>query len=141
MLTLPIFTDTIVYGKFLFAIIGCLKGVVRMLVSFLNIFLCPMISLALSYRIRKRKLMFSAEFFVSYCILTVCNMPLTKIMVVMVEKIFDKQVELYSTYYTMLAMVSAVVLPYVWHVFRVNVSASVEINKNDEDREHDKKVA
>ena len=124
-----------------FTFFGRVKGDVFMLVSFLNVFMCPMIALAILYRITKRNLVFSAEFLVNYGILCVCNMPITKFLVVTAEKVFDMKIELYSTYYTMLAIVAAVIMPYLAYVVKTNVSASVEIRKNDEVVRNEQKIA
>lgn len=55
----------------------------------------------------------SVKLLLEYAVFAVCNVPLTKIGVVIVKWLLGKEILIDSGYYTLLAILSAVVLPYL----------------------------
>jgi hypothetical protein len=100
-----------------------------------------MIALGLVYKVKGKKLSLNANFLVLYCGLCACNMPVTKFFVDLLELLTGASINLYSTYYTICAMISAVVIPFLWQVVTTNISASFEIKKNGGESNDKKKAA
>lgn len=81
------------------------------LVIFLNLFFAPCVALWIQSKRNNEELHPSLRFFVQYAILSVCNVPLTKIGVALCKKISGRTISIDSGYYTLLAVLAAVILP------------------------------
>lgn len=80
----------------------------------INLFFSPVIALWIHYKRRGAELASSSvKLLLEYAVFAVCNVPLTKIGVVIVKRLLGKEIFIDSGYYTLLAILSAVVLPYL----------------------------
>lgn len=78
-----------------------------------NLLFVPAIALWVHVKRHNAKFDPSARLLLQYAILAACNIPLTKIGVVIVKRLLGKEIFIDSGYYTLLAILSAVVLPYL----------------------------
>lgn len=101
-------------------------------VVFINLFIVPLICVAISASRNGKKIKWSAEWFVRYGCYTSILVPLAKIAASLLEKAIGQPVELYSGYYTLGAVVLAALLPYVAEVLRKMFNVKCYIEKNEE---------
>lgn len=79
-------------------------------VIFVNLFLIPFISLYIVYKWKQTHPKPNMDLLFQYCILAACNIPLTKVFGFFIRRI-GISISIDSGYYTLLAIVSAAVLP------------------------------
>lgn len=80
----------------------------------INLFFSPVIALWIHYKKRGAEFTSSSvKLLLEYAVFAVCNVPLTKIGIVIVKWLLGKKILIDSGYYTLLAILSAVVLPYL----------------------------
>lgn len=99
-----------------------------------NVFLCPMLAVMLYYKRADKGMKLDAYFLCRYSIFVACNMLITKAMVVGVHAIGKVLISLDSTYYTLLALISAGIMPYLYEIIKKNVKVRCIIEKNDEEK-------
>lgn len=99
-------------------------------VVFVNLFFAPVITLYLAYRNEKEVLRFTAELLCRYCIAVVCNIPLTKMFVVLARYAIRMDISMDSGYYTVAAVISACLL-YLLPIVHKNTRLHVEVSKNE----------
>ena len=113
-----------------------LKGAVNMsefLVSFLNLFFVPVICLHIHRRTVIRVPLNGGELFLRYCIFAVLNLPLTRVFIMLIEKIVGSQIAISSAYYSIAAIVSAVLLPWGVALIRKYVHVRFEVKKHEKE--------
>lgn len=97
---------------------------------FINLFFVPVITLYLAHKNEKKALSFTAESLCHYCIAVVCNIPLTKMLVVLARYAIRMDISMDSGYYTLVAAISACLL-YLLPVVHKNTQLHVEVSKNE----------
>lgn len=95
------------------------------LVVLINLFFVPSIALFIYNKNHNIGFEPSIKLLIQYAVFSSCNVPLTKISVFVFKKIFVKVISLDSGYYTLLAIISASILPYLLDYF-----CEIYINKN-----------
>ena len=103
------------------------------LVSLINLFFVPVICLQIHRRTVIRVELSAGELFLRYCIFTVLNLPLTRVFIMLMEKIVGSQINLSSAYYTIAAIVSAVLLPWSIALVRKYVQIRFEVKKHEKE--------
>lgn len=103
-------------------------------VVFINLFIVPLICVAISANRNNKKIEWSAEWFVRYGCYTAILVPVAKIVASLLEKAMCMPVELYSGYYTLCAVILAALLPYVAEVLRKMFNIKCCIEKNEENK-------
>lgn len=103
-------------------------------VVFINLFIVPLICVAISANRNNKKIEWSAEWFVRYGCYTAILVPVAKIVASLLEKAMCMPVELYSGYYTLGAVILAALLPYVAEVLRKMFNIKCCIEKNEENK-------
>lgn len=111
------------------------------LICAINLLAIPVISLKI-YGVRhKIQWGFNFDTIYWYCLLCVLNLPITRGLSVGVEKIALIKVHAESTKYTVLAIISAILIPYIIEVFQTYLHINVQIEdgrvnkKNNEEKE------
>ena len=104
----------------------------ELLVSFINLFFVPVICLHMHRRTVIRAELSAGELFLRYCIFTALNLPLTRVFIMLIEKVVGSQIDLSSAYYTIAAIVSAVLLPWSIALVRKYVQIRFEVKKHEE---------
>ncbi|MCR4741340.1 MAG: hypothetical protein K5866_00505 [Treponema sp.] len=97
----------------------------------INLFLVPMISLAI---LQKKRLISNNYFdiFKSYCILCVANLIVTKIPLALARIILNTSIELFSVKYTLLSTFCSVILPYIYLIAKKYIKVKCEIKEKNE---------
>ena len=103
------------------------------LVSFINLFFVPVICLYIHRRTVIRVPLNGGELFLRYCIFAVLNLPLTRVFIMLIEKIVGSQIAISSAYYTIAAIVSAVLLPWGVALIRKYVHVRFEVKKHEKE--------
>ena len=98
-------------------------------VAIINVFFCPILALWIHYRRTNKIIKLDGEFLCWYAIFTVFNMPITKAMVVAINHVFKILILIDSTYYTVLALCSAFLMPYLYEILKKNLSIKCTIEK------------
>jgi len=80
------------------------------LVVFVNLFFVPVLSLYLLYRKKQKTLRLNLDLLFQYCIITACNIPLTKVFIFLAKRAGGVFISIDSGYYTILAILSAIML-------------------------------
>ena len=91
------------------------------MVIFINLFFVPVVSLYLIYRRKKKSIVKSMEMLLHYCILTACNIPAAKVFVFLIKFLFKKQISIDSGYYTLAALISAVLMAWIYLNIRIEI--------------------
>lgn len=78
-----------------------------------NLLFVPAIALWVHVKRHNAKFDPSVRLLLQYAIFAACNIPLTKIGIVIVKRLLGKEIFIDSGYYTLLAILSAIVLPYL----------------------------
>jgi len=77
------------------------------LVVFVNLFFVPVLSLYLLYRKKQKTLRLNLDLLLQYCIITACNIPLTKVFIFLAKRVGGVFISIDSGYYTLAALISA----------------------------------
>ena len=102
------------------------------LISAINYFFVPVISLRIYGMRHKIKWVFSAELFYLYALMCVINLPAGRVAVTLVERLFyTTQILADSTRYTIVAIAVAIVIPYAIEVVEKLIKIEVEIKLHD----------
>lgn len=78
--------------------------------AFINFFFVPVIALAAGSRTEIEKMKPAFSLFIRYCILVCLNIPLTKVLTIPAEKFLEREIPADSGYYTVFAILAALVL-------------------------------
>jgi hypothetical protein len=87
------------------------------MISFLNLFLVPFISVSIYSRRHGETVTLSGTWLVRYAVFAVCNVPITYAGIYAVRFFLHREVFQESARYTVVAMCVAFVLPYVCDLF------------------------
>jgi len=102
-------------------------------VVFINLFFVPILPLYLIYRKKQKPLAFGLELLFQYCIISACNIPLTKVFIFLAKKLGGVFVSIDSGYYTLAALGAGFLLPRLYAFFKT-VRIEVEVRKNEESK-------
>lgn len=96
--------------------------------SFINLFFIPVIGLRIYCKRNHISWELHLEMLYHYILITVLNIPLTHILVNIVESIISDTIYVETTKYTIIALISCVILPFALEVirtfFKINVCIS-----------------
>lgn len=87
------------------------------LVVFVNLFFVPVLPLYMIYQKEGKLLRLNLDLLFQYCIAVACNIPLTKVFIFFAKKLGGIFISIDSGYYTLAALVSAVLL-HVLYVYQ-----------------------
>lgn len=104
------------------------------LVVFINLFFVPTLPL---YKMNQKPLRISLDLLFQYCIITACNIPLTKVFIFLAKRVGGIFISIDSGYYTLAALASAFFIPALYEFFKT-VHIEIEAKKNEEDEENEK---
>lgn len=107
-------------------------------ISFINYFFVPVISLRIYSTRHTTKWEFSPEILYQYILMCVLNMPVGRVVATLAEKVMSTTILADSTKYTLLALVVAVVLPYIIEVLEKLIRVEVEIELNGTKEKNEK---
>ncbi|MEA4966455.1 MAG: hypothetical protein VB055_11630 [Oscillospiraceae bacterium] len=102
------------------------------MLTLINLFFVPAVFISILYRRQSWNPVFSAELLLRYCIAVACNLPATKVLVVLVRLLLNVAISTESAYYTVLALLSAAVLPYFLELLHKCIKLNCVIVENDE---------
>ena len=88
------------------------------MVSLINLFFVPCIGLYVMYRRRGEALCYSPRLLLRYAIFTVCNLPLTQAVLVLIRHLARYEIPTDAVYYTVIASATSFLTPYLWAFFR-----------------------
>lgn len=88
----------------------------------------PIISLKIYCERHSIKWAFTAQFTFLYVLMTVLNIPLTRILVNVVEAILSTTIYVETTKYTVIAIISCILLPYIMECVEKFIQVNVEIS-------------
>lgn len=77
----------------------------------INLFFVPAVALWVHYKRHNDKFILSVRLLLQYAIFASCNVPLTKVGIVFFKRLLGKEIFIDSGYYTLLAILSAALLP------------------------------
>lgn len=93
------------------------------MVTFINLFFVPVVSLYLLYNKSGKPLKASLELLAQYCIAAACNVPAAKVFIFLAKKIADVHISIDSGYYTLAALTSAVLLAWLFRNVHMEITA------------------
>lgn len=108
------------------------------MVVFVNLFFVPTVCLYLIYRKKERPIVKSLELLFQYCIVSACNIPAAKVFIFLIKKFTGTQISIDSGYYTLAALISALLLAWFYLNVRIEIKTervelgSVEAAKDEE---------
>ncbi len=97
--------------------------------SFINLFMVPVITLAVFYRNNKADFKPTFELLIKYSIIVSLNIPLTRVFTLFAKTLTGLNIEADSSYYTVCALVAAVVMAYGWE-YCLKAKADIDEKKN-----------
>ena len=95
--------------------------------ALVHVFFIPMISMFIYYRRNSKKLELNAEFITKYAIYTTIIVTIAKILTSVIFKFTEIRIKIDSTYFAVIAIAVAFLLPYVYEVFKKNFHVRCEI--------------
>lgn len=90
--------------------------IMNQLAIFINLFFVPLLSLIVIYREKQKPLEPNLDLLFQYGIITACNIPLTKVFIVLIREIGGRNITMDSGYYTLAAFLPTV-LAFFWYRF------------------------
>ena len=103
------------------------------LISFINLFMVPVISIGILYRNKREDLKPSFDLFIKYSILTSLNIPITRIFTYVGKVLTDVNIEADSIYYTVCAVFAAMVMAFSWESYLANRDKKIHEQENSID--------
>lgn len=100
--------------------------------GFLNLFLVPLLSISIWSRRRGETVTLSGQWVVRYAVFTVCNLPLSHLIIKLVKRFLHRDIMGNSVRYTVIAMCVAFFLPYLCDMLNMvfsHISFRVESRK------------
>lgn len=96
----------------------------------INLFIVPLVAVYLNtYYLSGTENKFTEKTFVEYGVFIAGNIPLTRIIIKLVDFVVNKNINLDSALYTLVAVISAIILAIVFNVFKKCVEIKVEVEK------------
>ena len=104
------------------------------MLSFLNLFLVPFISVSVFSRRHRETVTLSGRWVVRYAIFAVCNVPVTYFGIYAVRFFLHREIFKESARYTVIAIIVAWVLPYICDFFNMVFSrVGFKVERRDGD--------
>ncbi|MBQ7288917.1 MAG: hypothetical protein IJW78_04225 [Clostridia bacterium] len=101
--------------------------------TIINLFFIPIISLYIYIKKNNKALRFSFENFCIYAVLVATSSILNKALVVVINLVSGKMIYIASSYYTLIGLVTAVFIPIIYEIITKYISVRVKEKKNDEE--------
>ena len=86
--------------------------------SFINLLIVPLVGMYLHYKKNSTKIVLCMETIAHYCIFVTCNIPITRLFTYIVRVITGFNIEADSSYYTVAALVSVYLMPYIYQILK-----------------------
>lgn len=96
-------------------------------ISFINFFMIPIIALKIYYRRHKKEWNWSFDLVFAYSLMCVIHLPIVRICASMVEKLTNTVIHAETTRYTLIALVCAIIIPYVVEIFEQFIEIHIDI--------------
>lgn len=102
-------------------------------IGFINLFFIPFISLRIYCKRHSIEWGFTPDMVFIYILMTILNLPFTRVLANVMENILISEVHAESSKYTVVALIVAVFLPYVIEIVEkvVHIQVSIELRENE----------
>lgn len=114
-----------------------MSGISLAFVSFVNYFFVPILGLKIYSERHNTLCKISFNTLYQYVLITLLNIPFTRIFVNGIEKFWGNNINSESSVYTIIAIVSVVILVYVLEVVGKLIDVEVEIIKKEKGKTND----
>lgn len=105
-----------------------LSNITLSFLGFINLFMIPMTGLKTYCERHKIKLALTSEVTYLYTLITVLNLPSTRILVNITEALVSTTIHIETTKYTVIALISCIILPYIMEVIENFVQVKIDIS-------------
>lgn len=99
----------------------------------INLFFLPVITMYIYLKRCSKKLMFSFENLCIYAALVPVNSVVNKAAVVIIKAVTGKTFELHSSYYTLIGIITGVLIAFVFEIATKYISIRIEEKKNEQE--------
>lgn len=93
------------------------------MVTFINLFMTPVVTLSLLYNKSGKPVKANLELLFQYCIAAACNVPAAKVFIFLAKIIAGVYISIDSGFYTLAALVSAVLLAWIFRNIHIEIRA------------------
>jgi hypothetical protein len=107
-------------------------------ISFINLFMIPFIGLRIYCNKYNIKWSFNSETLYLYVFITILNIPLTRVLVNIVESITSSIIYVETTKYTVIALLSCISLTYVIEAIKKFIQIDVTISLRKKEKSNEK---
>lgn len=103
------------------------------MVVFINLFFVPLVCLYLLYQKKTKPITKGLEVLFQYGIAAACNVPAAKVIIFLIKRVTGKQISMDSGYYTLAALISAVLLAWLFSAARIEIDTKKLEKKGEAD--------
>lgn len=107
--------------------------------GFINLFMVPIIGLKLYCERHTMKLALTSKVTYLYVLITILNIPLTRVLVNITEALTSTTIYVETAKYTVITLISCVLLPYIMEIIETFIQVKVEISLRKFEKKHNKK--
>lgn len=100
-------------------------------ISFINIFMIPIIGVRVYYKRHDIKWKISSDFLFYYILIAVLNLLLVRVVGLLIEKVLANVITVESIKYTLIALICSIAIPYIMEVIEKYIKVDVEITCMD----------
>lgn len=107
--------------------------ILNMPMAIIHVFFIPMITMLIYYSRSEKLMELNGEFFVRYGVNTVFVVTIAKVITSVIYKVSSVRLKIDSTYFGIIAIFVAFIMPYVIELLKKNIEIKCEIkgNKNE----------
>lgn len=106
--------------------------------GFINLFMVPIIGLKLYCERHTMKLALTSKVTYLYVLITILNIPLTRVLVNITEALTSTTIYVETAKYTVITLISCVLLPYIMEIIETFIQVKVEISLRKFEKKHNK---
>lgn len=99
----------------------------------INLFCIPMIAMMVYYKRNQKEYLVNGEFLFHYGVYTALIPTISKMIVIVIRKMFSLEFDVDSSYYALIASVIAFLLPYMMEIIKKNCEITIKIDMQDSD--------
>lgn len=107
------------------------SGTTLAFVSFINLFFVPVVALKIYCSRHEMRWIITPRLVYLYILMVVLNLPLTYVLVNAIEAITSLTIYVETVKYTVVALLSSVILPFIMEIVEKYVHVDVTISKQD----------
>lgn len=107
-------------------------------ISFINLFMIPLIGLRIYCNRHSIRWGFHSETVYFYVLMTILNIPVTYIVVNLIEEITSTVIYVETTKYMVIALLSCVSLPFLMDAIKNHISIDVKISLRQKEKSDEK---